>query len=135
MRGKIREFSILWSDHLLQAVISLLVMVYFILATGPTNVFKILPWLIWIQLGLDAFLFIFWLTAAATPLNCPDFCRACPLDFGADVPLYYVIYDNLFCYCELVPNFTKRAAFANRPTSTRKTGFLAARKAMNALMV
>lgn len=76
-----------------QAVISLLVLVYFILATGPSPRFKTLPWLVWGQLGLDAIMLIFWLAAAgASRLTCNDYCDAC---FDAST----VEWNNLLCYC------------------------------------
>lgn len=114
---------------------------YFLLATGPSNAFKCLPWLIWIQLGLDAFMFIIWIAAAATsPLNCDDLCNACPNDRFIT---YTLAYDNLWCACAvdyLIGNlFKRRATLESRRLRNldprHKTGILAAKTAINALMV
>ena len=68
-------------------------LIYFILATGPSKVFKLLPWLVWGQLALDAFMFILWIAAAGTAkLNCNDYCKACS-------DLEGVAWNNLLCYC------------------------------------
>ncbi|MCJ1425330.1 hypothetical protein MMC29_003218 [Sticta canariensis] len=63
------------------AVLTIVAVVYFILATGPSNVFKVLPWLVWGQLALDAVMFIFWIAATATStFSYKDLCDACPYD-------------------------------------------------------
>lgn len=111
---------------------------YLILSTGPANHFKILPWLIWIQLGLDALMFVFWLAASASSrLNCDDLCHACPL-------LASLQYDNLYCTCVYVPGiiFKRDTAPASQGFSTlearraRKThvGSLAARSAIDSIL-
>ncbi|KAI4158716.1 MAG: hypothetical protein LQ342_007182 [Letrouitia transgressa] len=46
------------------AVLSFIVLLYFIFSTGPQIIFKTLPWFIWGQLALDAFMFIIWIAAA-----------------------------------------------------------------------
>lgn len=83
------------SSYLLspQAVLALIALAYFLLSTGPTTIFKVLPWWILLQLGLDALMFIFWLSAAATSrYNCDDLCNACS---GWDS----VSFDDLSCSC------------------------------------
>jgi hypothetical protein len=76
-----------------QAAISLLVLIYFFFSTGPTKVFKLLPWLVWGQLALDALMLVFWLAAAATTkLSCKDYCKACP---DWDI----LSWNNRVCYC------------------------------------
>ncbi|MCJ1463745.1 OTU domain containing [Pseudocyphellaria aurata] len=63
------------------AVLAILVLVYLILATGPTKVFKILPWIVWGQIALDAVMLIVWLAAAATSqFTFSQLCDACPYD-------------------------------------------------------
>ena len=65
----------------MQAVLTIFAVIYFILATGPSNVFKVLPWLVWGQLALDAVMFIFWISATATStFSYQDICDACPFD-------------------------------------------------------
>lgn len=79
-------------DH--QAVISFVVLIYFLLSTGPKPQLRLLPWFIFGQLGLDALMFVLWLAAAASSsYSCNDLCNAC--DFGYD----YVFYDTESCFC------------------------------------
>ena len=79
-------------DH--QAVISFFVLIYFLLSTGPKPQFRLLPWFIFGQLGLDALMFILWLAASASSsYSCNDLCSAC--DYG----YAYLYYDTEACFC------------------------------------
>ena len=80
---------------------SFIALIYFILATGPSPKVRLLPWLIWGQLALDAFMVVLWLAASASShYNCNDLCNACN-DYTD------IYYDNLYCYC-VVDDFYKR---------------------------
>ena len=77
-----------------QAVISFFVLIYFLLSTGPKPQLRLLPWFIFGQLGLDAFMFVLWLAAAASSsYSCNDLCNACNYIYD------YVVYDTEACYC------------------------------------
>ena len=74
-------------------MISFVLLIYLILATGPSPKTRLLPWVVYGQLALDALLLILWLAAAASSrYNCNDLCNAC----AGYSDLYY---DNLLCYC------------------------------------
>lgn len=77
-----------------KSILSLIALVYFILASGPSRTTRLLPWFIWGQLALDALMFIFWLSAAATSsYSCTDLCNACGILDG------YVFFDSESCEC------------------------------------
>jgi len=79
--------------------------------------FKVLPWWILLQLGLDALMFIFWLSAAATSrYNCDDLCNACS---GWDA----ISFDDLSCACSGSYYWYKK-----RDMSPKKTGLLQPRR-------
>ena len=66
-----------------QAVISILALIYLLLSTGVKRV-NAIPWHPFGQLGLDAFLLILWIAAAATStVTCDDACNACK-NIGAE---------------------------------------------------
>ncbi|KAL8846777.1 MAG: hypothetical protein Q9221_008158 [Calogaya cf. arnoldii] len=75
------------------AVLSFLVLIVFIFSTGPTGLFRVIPWLIWGQLALDIFMWIIWIAAASvSQYDCSDLCNAC------------AAYDEvwtagIYCYC------------------------------------
>lgn len=82
------------SFNLAVSILSLIALVYFILASGPSRTTRLLPWFIWGQLALDALMFIFWLSAAATSsYSCTDLCNACGILDG------YVFFDSESCEC------------------------------------
>lgn len=132
-----RAFDPLMSS---QAAIALTALAYFFLSTGPTTAFRILPWWIFIQLGLDSLLFIFWLAAAATSrLNCNDLCNACP---GASD----VYFDDLSCTClsdyywwykkrSMSPAPKSGLLETRRTRNSTPTGKGAARISLDAIMV
>ena len=85
-----------------QAVISFIVLIYFLLSTGPKPQLRLLPWFIFGQLALDGLMFILWLAAAASSsYSCNDLCSAC--DYAYD----YVFYGTESCFCiELIKRTT-----------------------------
>ncbi|KAL8792630.1 MAG: hypothetical protein Q9195_004758 [Heterodermia aff. obscurata] len=130
------------------AVLSLLALVYLILSSGITQAFRILPWWIFIQLGLDFLFFVFWIAAAGTShLSCQDLCSACDA-WGGEV-----WFDSLACNCysaiddiffekrQLSPNpnlglsggLQKRRS--RYSSAARATGTLVAREAFDGLLV
>lgn len=127
------------------AVLGLLALAYFFLSTGPTPMFKILPWWIFIQLGLDTLMFIFWLSAAAAShYTCNDLCNACSnlasLSFGGlscicDSASYYDYYDDYYDKRAMSP--VKKGPLESRRTHhpTRSTGSTAAKQGLDAIMV
>ena len=104
----------------MKSVISFVILLYLILATGPSPKVRLLPWLIWGQLALDALLFVLWLAAGSTSsYNCNDLCNAC----SGFSELYY---DNLYCLC--FDNVLKRDSSPVRrgplmPRTPRSRGF------------
>ena len=75
-------------------MLSLVVLIYFIFASGPSHATRSLPWFILGQLVLDIVFFIFWLSAAATSTySCNDLCEACHIWYG------YVLLDDFKCTC------------------------------------
>lgn len=96
----------------------MIALAYFLLSTGPSTIFKVLPWWILLQLGLDALMFVFWLSAAATSrYNCDDLCNACS---GWDS----VSFDDLSCSCLGSYYYW----YKKRSMSPNKTGLLQARR-------
>ncbi|MDI1490920.1 MAG: hypothetical protein OHK93_002125 [Ramalina farinacea] len=76
-------------------VLSFLLLFYFIFAAGPTPVLRSIPFSIWLSLGLDAFLFIIWIAAAATSnVTCNELCSAC-----SNLLPDFVALDNRVCTC------------------------------------
>ncbi|KAL8946709.1 MAG: hypothetical protein Q9222_006933 [Ikaeria aurantiellina] len=81
------------------AILSILVLLILIFSTGHKPLFRSIPWFVWGQLGLDAFMFIIWIAAAGvSKYNCNDLCSACSgydevwsggLDCLCDGWLYY----------------------------------------------
>jgi hypothetical protein len=132
---------------LLQAVLSLITLAYLTFSSGTLRIFKLLPWWIFIQLGLDALMFIFWISAAGTShFGCDDLCSACNA-WGYDI-----WYDHLACSCTsgsysywyekrgISPNpFPGLSAGLQKRKSSRRTktkgGALVAREALDAIMV
>lgn len=124
----------------LQAVLALLALAYFLFSTGPGSIGKILPWWIFIQLGLDALMFAFWLAAAATSkYNCSDLCNACSQWDS-------VAFDGLSCICnssyyywwkkrDMSPAPKKGLLEVRRTRHTAPLGTAAAKQAFDAVMV
>ena len=82
------------ADFSPKSIISLVALFYFMLASGPSRATRVLPWIIWGQLALDAILFIFWLAAGATSsYSCTDLCNACGILDG------FVSFDSESCEC------------------------------------
>ena len=97
-----------------QAVISFFVLVYFLLSTGPKPQLRLLPWFLFGQLGLDAFMFVLWLAASASSsYSCNDLCSACNYIYD------YVVYDTEACICVDVLD--------KRSTSPKPNGMLEGR--------
>lgn len=118
-------------DH--QAVISFVVLIYFLLSTGPKPQLRLLPWFIFGQLGLDVLMFVLWLAAAASSsYSCNDLCNAC--DYGYE----YVFYDSQSCFClALFKRSTSpkpRGILEGRASRTRLGGTIAAKQAFDAVM-
>lgn len=83
------------SYNIAVAVFSFLTLVYLFFSAGSRSSLRVLPWSIWLQLGLDILLFVFWVTAAATsPVTCHELCSAC----SSLIP-DYVILDSKYCSC------------------------------------
>ncbi|KAG7005760.1 hypothetical protein G7Y79_00018g045670 [Physcia stellaris] len=110
------------------------------------RLFKLLPWWIFIQLGLDALMFIFWISAAGTShFSCQDLCDTCN-GWG-----YHIWFDSLSCECESTFIYYDKRAMSPNPRlglgsgrmekrrsrygAARRAGTLAAREAMDAIMV
>ncbi|CAO1596258.1 hypothetical protein XANCAGTX0491_000110 [Xanthoria calcicola] len=123
------------------AVLSFLVLLVLIFSTGPTNLFRVIPWLVWGQLALDAFMWIVWVAAAGvSQYTCSDLCNACS-DF------YELWTAGIYCYCSvytvikrdqspaprgLAGSMEERALYYSRgPTSSKKN----AKVAFDAIMV
>lgn len=121
---------------------------YLILSSGISQAFRILPWWIFIQLGLDALFFIFWIAAAGTShLSCHDLCSACDA-WGGDA-----WFDSLYCTCYSAYDdiFIKKRDTSPNPSlglsgglqkrrsryssAGRATGTLVAREAFDGLLV
>ncbi|KAI4280292.1 MAG: hypothetical protein L6R38_004570 [Xanthoria sp. 2 TBL-2021] len=75
------------------AVLSFLVLLVLIFSTGPTGLFRVVPWLVWGQLALDIFMLIIWIAAAGvSQYTCSDLCNACPA--------YDEVWTaGIYCYC------------------------------------
>ncbi|MCJ1452335.1 hypothetical protein MMC28_002678 [Mycoblastus sanguinarius] len=111
-----QEKSPLPSDYVqrMSSILSFLALIYFILATGPIPILKILPWFIFGQLGLDAVMFIFWLSASASSsYSCTNLCNAC-------LAYDYISYDTQSCICldEFQPD-QKRSTIRDNPFGKR----------------
>ena len=127
----------------MQAVLSFLALIYLLLSSGLSRAFKILPWWIFIQIGLDALFFIFWISAAGTsPFSCNDFCGTCGY-LGYDVDLYL---NGFECYCGYYILYEKRNVSPNpnlglagglqkRRGHVAKAGTFVARQAIDSIMV
>lgn len=71
-----------------------MLLAYLLLSTGPSPALRLLPWIIFGEIVLEALLLILWIAAAATSrYNCDDLCNACNGGGG------YVNYGNLDCTC------------------------------------
>lgn len=122
-----------------QSVISLVALIYLILASGPNPATRIVPWFIWGQLVLDALVFVFWLSAGSTSsYSCSDLCNACGILDG------YVYFDSQSCSC-VSDLFYKRdySPRANNVLQSRRNhardsstvgGSIAAKQAFDAIM-
>lgn len=59
---------------------------------------KVLPWLVWGQIAIDAVMFVFWIAAAATSrFGCSDLCDACAnllLEYNLECPCQVTLYDT-----------------------------------------
>ena len=110
------------------------------------RIFKLLPWWIFIQLGLDALMFILWISAAGTShFTCDDLCTTC------NASGYDIYFDHLACSCSSGayywyekrntspnPNPGLSAGLEKRKSSRRTRthgGALVAREALDAIMV
>ncbi|KAK4694963.1 hypothetical protein P7C71_g2698, partial [Lecanoromycetidae sp. Uapishka_2] len=101
------------SFNLAVAVFSFVTLFYFFLATGPKPIFRILPWVVFGQIALDALMFIFWLAAAATSsYSCDDLCSACPS--GGDVN-----YNSQYCVCYVVDHSPENSIKRSYSPKTR----------------
>lgn len=129
-----------YADFTLKSILSLIALIYFILASGPSAATRLLPWFIWGQLALDALIFIFWLSAGATSsYSCTDLCNACDISEG------YVFFDSESCECS---EFFFKRDYSPRPRnvlqprshSNRRRadstvgGSIAAKQAFDAIM-
>lgn len=105
--------------------------------------FKVLPWLVWGQLALDAVMFIFWIAATATStFSYKDLCDACPYDLVEYAGFVYecttglresdYIYSNSIydVFSRGLPGVQKRAVQARR----NKRGTALGRTALDAIM-
>lgn len=129
------------SFNLAVSILSFIALIYFILASGPSRTTRLLPWFIWGQLALDALMFIFWLSAAATSsYSCTDLCNACGIFDG------YVFFDSESCECSdfffkrdyspkpvnvLQP---RRSHSSRRSSDSAVGGSIAAKQAFDAIM-
>lgn len=129
------------TDFSSKSILSFIALLYFILASGPSRTTRLLPWFIWGQLALDALMFIFWLSAAATSsYSCTDLCNACGIFDG------YVFFDSESCECS---DFFFKRDYSPRPVnvlqprrshSSRRSsdstvgGSIAAKQAFDAIM-
>ena len=127
-----------------KAVLSFLVLIYFMFSTGPKPFLKVLPWFLIGQLILDAIMVVFWIAASAVSrLNCNDQCDACHYP---DL----VVFDGLYCTCTIFDyTYWKRdaapsssanpSAFAGglekRRTSRSSTGTRGAKTGLDAILV
>lgn len=120
-----------------QSILSLLALIYFILATGPNPATRLLPWFIWGQLVLDAIIYLFWLSAAATSgYSCIDLCNACDIADG------YVYWGSLSCTCfsdiyykrDYSPKPVNVLQPRSRTRRTTSVGSIAAKQAFDSLM-
>ena len=129
-----------FADSNSKSIISLVVLIYFMLASGPSRTTRLLPWFIWGQLALDAIMFIFWLAAGATSsYSCTDLCTACGIFEG------YVIFDSESCLCSVFfkrdysprPGSVleqRRSRPSRRDSDTTVGGTTAAKQAFDAVM-
>ena len=78
-----------------KAILSFLVLLYFLFSTGPKPILKVLPWFLFLQLLLDAVMMVLWIAASATSrLNCNEQCGACGWPLWVD-------FDGLYCTCDV----------------------------------
>ena len=130
-----------FADSNSKSIISLVALIYFMLASGPSRTTRLLPWFIWGQLALDAIMFIFWLAAGATSsYSCTDLCTACGIFEG------YVYFDSESCECtELLfkRNYSprpgsvlqqRRSRPSRRDSDTTVGGTIVAKQAFDAVM-
>lgn len=97
------------SYNLAVTVISFFVLLYTLFATGPSRIFKTLPWIVFGQIALDAVLLIFWLAATATSVySCDDVCNACDGDF---------FYGTLYCTCDDIIFFKEKRSTSSNPAN------------------
>jgi len=86
------------TENLAIASITLPVLIYFIISSGPFTATHLLPWNRWAQLAIDAVFFGLWLgTTVTSPYNCPNLCSVCVRVDGGNG--YSVWAGNLFCSC------------------------------------
>ena len=127
------------ADFSSKSVLSLIALIYFMLASGPSRTTRLLPWLILGQLALDGIMFIFWLAAAATShYSCNDLCTACGIYDE------YVTFDTESCECSTLffkRDYSPRRGNAlqqrSRPTKRSDTtvgGTIAVKEAFDAVM-
>lgn len=122
------------ADFSSKSILSLIALIYFILASGPSRTTRLLPWFIWGQLALDAIMLIFWLAAAATSsYSCTDLCNACGIDDG------YVYFDSQSCVCYdyyVKRDYSPRPRNVLQPRRHSSTvgGTIAAKQAFDAIM-
>ena len=127
------------ADFTPKSVLSLIALIYFILASGPSRTTRLLPWFIFGQLALDAIMFIFWLAAGATSsYSCNDLCTACGIDDG------YVYFDTESCECSTLffkrdysprrGNVLQQRSRPAKRSDTTVGGTIAAKQAFDAVM-
>ncbi|KAL8702084.1 MAG: hypothetical protein Q9201_004586 [Fulgogasparrea decipioides] len=99
------------------AVLSFIVLLVLILATGPKPGLRVIPWFIWGQLGLDVFMFIIWIAAAGvSQYDCNDLCNACS---GASE----VWTSGLYCYCYYISKRDQSPAPRGLAKSIEERGY------------
>ena len=125
------------ADFGCQSALSLIALIYFILASGPSRATRLLPWFVVGQLALDALIFICWLSAAATSsYSCTDLCNVCGILDG------YVDFDSQSCICyeelNLKRDFSQKPGnmLQSRRSHSNSTavGSIAAKQAFDAVM-
>lgn len=111
-------------DHHEQAAITLPALIYYLFSTGLNASTRCLPWHVYGQLSLDAFLFVLWLAAtAASNYDCSGLCSACATPGEEYYGGYYNVFvGSLTCPCafgQYDPSLSKvKRALEGRATSS-----------------
>lgn len=125
------------ADFGCQSALSLVALIYFILASGPSRATRLLPWFVVGQLAIDALIFVCWLSAAATSsYSCTDLCNVCGILEG------YVDFDSQTCICyedlSLKRDFSQKPGnmlqSRSRHSNSTVIGSIAAKQAFDAVM-